>query len=105
MNVDIYVDEQLTAFPGIYCAHCGKTIKDASNANLIFKESWVNRKPLIRDGIYTVHKECDRPFTFLHRCGKDERWSWIGLDSALYMLLRNCRYKPQAAKRRAGPFA
>jgi len=52
MNIDIYVDERLTAFPQIYCSHCGETIKDAANANLIFKESGAKRKPVIRDAIH-----------------------------------------------------
>jgi hypothetical protein len=101
MNVDIYVDERLIAFPGIFCAHCGKTIKDASNANFIFRESRVVRSHTIKDGIHTVHKECDRPFVHSHPCGPDEKYSWIQLDAALYMLLRNCRYKPGEGKRLA----
>ena len=101
MNVDIYVDEQLTALPGICCAHCGKTIKDASNANFIFKELVLPKPRTIKDGIYTVHKECDDPFVHQHPCRPDERYSWIQLDAALHMLLRNCRYKPGEAKRLA----
>jgi hypothetical protein len=65
MNVDIYVDEQLTAFPQIYCAHCGETITDASDANLIFKETYGKRSAIIKGTIHTVHKCCDRPFTLL----------------------------------------
>jgi len=101
MNVDIYVNEQLTAFPGIYCAQCGETIKDASEANLIFKEVWGKGRQLIRQDIYTVHKECDDDFTARRPCADGERYSWISLDAALYMLLRNCRYKPSRAKRAA----
>ena len=55
MNVDIYLDENLTALPGIYCAHCGKTITDASNANLIFKESYAKRSPV--EG-WDSHRPC-----------------------------------------------
>jgi esterase/lipase superfamily enzyme len=105
MNVDIYVDEKLTAFAGIYCAHCGKTITEASNANLIFKESYANRFPVVKDGIHTVHKACDRPFTLLNPCAQNERYSWIQLDAALYMLLKNCHYKPSEGKRVAAIFA
>ena len=101
MNIDIYVDEQPTAFPGLYCAHCGETIKDASNANLIFKEAWGKGKQLIREGVHTVHMFCDDDFTGAHPCGEHERYSWISLDAALYMLLRNCEYKPAHAKRTA----
>ena len=105
MNVDIYVDEQLTAFPQIYCAHCGGTITDASDANLIFKETYGQRSAIIKDAIHTVHKCCDRPFTLLNPCGENARYSWISLDAALYMLLRNCHYKPAEGKRRAALFA
>jgi len=63
MNIDIHVDERLTAFPQIYCAHCGETITDPSNANLIFKEFRLKRSGKIKNGIHTVHKSCDSPFT------------------------------------------
>jgi hypothetical protein len=99
MNVDIYVDEKFSAFPGIYCAHCGKTILDASNANLIFKESYIKRFPVIKEGVHTVHKECDEDFMLLNPCGENERYSWIQLDGALHMLLDNCHYNPSDGRR------
>jgi len=101
MNIDIDVDERLKAFPQIYCAFCCETITDATEGNLIFKEARTKKPRVIKTGIYTVHKLCDRPFTHSYPCDPGERYSWIPLDAALYMLLRNCHYKPAEAKRGA----